>query len=112
LGIGPNPALSGMRVHITVDTSGYAEDVRVKFPSDGFFNGDEITLLPVRPVSSKLNTWQGTYLTDAKTLDGPYAVSATIKRTSVAPQTVTVQLTLVIQGDIYDQIKVRIRDSR
>lgn len=110
--IAPNPALSGMRVHITVDTSGYAEDVRVKFPSDGFFKRDEITLLPVSPVSSKLNTWRGTYLTDAKTPDGPYAVSTTIKRTSVAPQTVAVQLTLVIQGDIYDQIKVRIRDSR
>ena len=110
--ITPNPALSGMRVHIAVDTSGYAEEVRVKFPGGGFFNGDEITLLPESPVSSKLNTWRGTYLTDAKTPDGAYAVMATVIRTSVAPQMVTVPLTLVIQGDIYDQIKVRIRDSR
>ncbi|MFZ5944040.1 MAG: PKD domain-containing protein [Bacillota bacterium] len=110
--IAPNPALSGMRVHITVETSGYAEEVRVKFPDDGFFNGDEIALLPESPVSSKLNTWRGTYLTDAKTPDGPYAVMATVIRTSVALQTVIVPLTLVIQGDIYDQIKVRIRDSR
>lgn len=110
--IAPNPALSGMRVHVTVETGGYAEEVKVKFPGNRFFQGDEIILVPESPVSSKHNTWRGTYLTDAKTPDGPYAVTATVKRTSVAPQTVTVPLMLVIQGDIYDQIKVRIRDSR
>jgi hypothetical protein len=84
----------------------------VKFPSDRFFHGDEIILDPENSVNSKHNTWRGIYLTDAKTPDGPYAVTATVKRISVAPQTVTVPFTLVIQGDIYDQIKVRIRDSR
>ncbi|TDA67831.1 MAG: PKD domain-containing protein [Clostridia bacterium] len=110
--ISPNPALSGFRVRVTIWTSGYAEEVRVKFPDDAFFRGDEITLVPDHPASSKENTWRGAYLTDAKTPDGPYTVMATIRRRSVAPQTVTVPLTLVIRGDIYDQIRVRIRDSR
>jgi len=110
--ITPNPALSGFRIHITVQTSGYAEEVKVKFPNDGFFRGDEMSLVPDNPTNSKENTWRGTYLTDAKMPDGPYTVTAAVKRISVAPQTVTIPLTLVIKGDIYDQIKVRIRDSR
>lgn len=110
--IAPNPALSGFRIRVTIWTSGYAEEVRVKFPNDRFFHGDEISLTPESPVSSKHNIWLNSYLTDAKTPDGPYAVTATIKRTSVASQTVTVPLTLIIHGDIYDQIKVRMRDSR
>lgn len=110
--ITPNPALSGFRVRVTVWTSGYAEEVRVKFPDDAFFRGDEIVLTPAGPISGKENTWRGAYLTDAKTPDGPYTVMATIRRRSVAPQTVTVPLTLVIRGDIYDQVRVRIRDSR
>lgn len=110
--ITPNPALSGFRVQVTVETSGYAEEVKVSFPADSFFNSDEIILTPESAASSKHKTWQGTYLTNAKTSDGLYAVTATIKRTSVAPQTVTIPLTLAIQGDVYDQVRVRIRDSR
>lgn len=110
--ITPNPALSGFRVRITVESSGYAEKVTVRFPADSFFKHDEITLTPESAVSSKHNTWQGTYLTNAKTPDGSYAVTAIVKRKSVAPQTVKVPLNLAIRGDIYDQVKVRIRDSR
>jgi len=110
--ISPNPALSGFRVHITVQTSGYAEEVTVSFPQDSYFQGEEITLAPDKPVTNKENTWRGAYLTDVKTPDGPYNVTATVKRMSVAPQTIMVPLTLVIRGDIYDQIRVRIRDSR
>jgi hypothetical protein len=111
-GITPNPALSGFRVQVTIETSGYAEEVKVEFPADSFFQGDDITLTPDSATSSKYNIWRGTYLTNAKTPDGAYAIIATIKRTSVASQTVTVPLTLAIQGDIYDQVRVRIRDSR
>jgi len=110
--ITPNPALSGYRVHVTVETKGYAEEVTVKFPSDSFFNGDEITLSPDNPVSNKYNTFRGTYRTDTKTPDGNYNVIATIRRFNLAPETVTENMTMAIQGDIYDQVKVRIRDSR
>jgi hypothetical protein len=110
--ITPNPALSGYRVHITVETEGYAEEVTVKFPSDSFFNGDEITLSPDNPVSNKYNTFRGTYRTDTKTPDGNYNVIAIIRRFNLAPETVTENMTMAIQGDIYDQVKVRIKDSR
>jgi hypothetical protein len=52
----------------------------VKFPSDRFFHGDEIILDPENSVNSKHNTWRGIYLTDAKTPDGPYAVTATVNK--------------------------------
>ncbi|SFR11729.1 PKD domain-containing protein [Desulfoscipio geothermicus] len=110
--ITPNPALSGYRIHVKVETEGFAEEVRVKFPKDKFWNGDEITLTPDSPVNNKYNTFRGTYLTDVKTPDGVYNVTATVRRFSLAPDAVTVPLTAAIQGDIYDQIKVRIRYSR
>lgn len=108
--ITPNPALSGYRIRVTAQTSGYAEEVRVRFPDNKWFGwGDEITLVPDNPTGSKENIWRGAYLTDVKTPDGPYPVTVTIKRASVAPKTLTIPLTLVIQGDIYDQVKVRMR---
>jgi len=110
--ITPNPALSGYRVQVTVETEGYAEEVTVKFPGDSFFNGDEITLSPDGSVSNKFNTFRGTYRTDTKTPDGNYNVIATISRFSLAPETVTEDINMAIQGDVYDQVKVRIRDSR
>ncbi|MBO8129268.1 MAG: PKD domain-containing protein [Peptococcaceae bacterium] len=108
----PNPALSGHRLHITVQTEGYVEQVKLKFPTDYFFHGDEITLTPVGPVTNKYNTFKGTYLTDIDTPDGTYNITATLRRVNVVPDEKTVPLLLVIQGDIYDQVRVRIIYSR
>ncbi|MCF8010885.1 MAG: DUF1080 domain-containing protein [Clostridiales bacterium] len=110
--ITPDPAPSGYNVNITIDTEGYADKVTIKFPNNSYFNGDEVTLTSQDPLSNKFNTFNGNYKTDIETPNGTYNVTATIKRTSIAPQTITVPLTMAIQGDIYDQVKVRKKDTR
>lgn len=106
----PNPAPSGRYIEFTVTTSGYADQVEVHFPDDKWFNGDVLPLTPdADPVTTKVNTWTGEYLTNVKTPDGPYSITVVIRRTSMAPQTITIPLELVIQGTIYDVIKVRVR---
>jgi len=110
--ITPNPALSGFRVNIAVETDGYADEVTIRFPNDGFFKNQAVSLSPTRPISSRDNTWTGTFLTDKKTPDGLYTAVATIRRTEFAPETITVPIEFAIQGNIYDQIRIRIREIR
>lgn len=111
--ITPNPALSGYQVDITVETEGFAEEVKVTLPNDDFFNGDVVTLEPDSSTDNEENIFRGTYLTDAKTPNGAYNATATLRRVTKQPaDTVTVPISVAIQGDIYDQFKVRIRYSR
>jgi len=120
----PNPAPSGRYIEFTVTTSGYADKVEVHFPNNNWFNyvdAPDAWSLPRRwysivelepeddPATARDNVWRGEYKTHVKLPDGTYPVDVVIYRTHMAPETITIRLHLVIQGTIFDGIRVRVR---